>query len=604
MNNQHLGNNSNNPVHSLKLPAQTNDQEISDNEDKKNKRSPNDINMIKSIKQLETTELDLHSPRFQKACVSLGIPLRDCVKKRKEHFMEKGLADDIVELRLKHFQNRQIDLLNRILEERRKLKNREILHDKLQIQTNQNKTQGQSFYSPQNNHTANPNSRAAQLYGSVKSPMGKIGMTSQSHLDNKRFASTSKMQLSDSQQYHRFNSPPNLRGSFDDQWSFEQDKIQKLKSKKVFKAQMIIDLEHLKLMKDRQYESRLKEMEKKFKEEEMFRKELKDKHEMKLTSVKGKNEQIQKELEYQSRILLERAQKDMRSKQEKHDMLERQRFEELKRREEEFERKRQKIEQMKRDQEQEDLRAVETNLQQFEYKIKESQDKHAYQLQRVISEARLRNTIQSEKVNKWKEDQQRQELEELHQVYKNEEKYMKKMQKIAKSTQDLHQKIREKKLMKQEKQNHNKKVEDGEIECKLKAIMQKFKHAEENKEKEHDIALKHELRRLKEEDRKKERERQKRLDNQRKRKILKKTRETQSQIEFYKISEQELQKKRVQETVKTMIDLKNMFSTVQTVLQAKNLPIKEKSKILRDHSLEIKPQFIEKKKKKDENDLK
>ncbi len=37
--------------------------------------------------------------------------------------MEKGISDDIVELRLKHYQNRQIDLINRVLEERRKLSN-------------------------------------------------------------------------------------------------------------------------------------------------------------------------------------------------------------------------------------------------------------------------------------------------------------------------------------------------------------------------------------------------------------------------------------------------------------------------------------------------
>ncbi len=46
-----------------------------------------------------------------------------------------------------------------------------------------------------------------------------------------------------------------------------------------------------------------------------------------------------------------------------------------------------------------------------------------------------------------------------------------------------------------------------------------------------------------------------------------------------------------------MIEVKDMFHTVQTVIQAKNLPIREKTKILREHSLEIKPQFIEKKKK-------
>ena len=54
------------------------------------------------------------------------------------------------------------------------------------------------------------------------------------------------------------------------------------------------------------------------------------------------------------------------------------------------------------------------------------------------------------------------------------------MQKLAKSTHDLHSKIKEKKLMKLEKQSHNKKLEDGEVEVKMRVIMEKFKHAEEN----------------------------------------------------------------------------------------------------------------------------
>lgn len=89
-----------------------------------------------------------------------------------------------------------------------------------------------------------------------------------------------------------------MRGSFEEQWSFEQDKNQKFRQKKVFKAQTIIDIEHMKLMKDKLYEAKLNKLEKKFKEEEMYRKELKDKHNQKLQNVKGKNEQIQKELEY------------------------------------------------------------------------------------------------------------------------------------------------------------------------------------------------------------------------------------------------------------------------------------------------------------------
>ena len=37
-------------------------------------------------------------------------------------FEKKGLDEDIISLRFKHHQNRLIDILNRVLEERRKIK--------------------------------------------------------------------------------------------------------------------------------------------------------------------------------------------------------------------------------------------------------------------------------------------------------------------------------------------------------------------------------------------------------------------------------------------------------------------------------------------------
>lgn len=43
--------------------------------------------------------------------------------REKTEFDKKGLDDDIVNLRFKHHQNRLIDILNRILEERRKISN-------------------------------------------------------------------------------------------------------------------------------------------------------------------------------------------------------------------------------------------------------------------------------------------------------------------------------------------------------------------------------------------------------------------------------------------------------------------------------------------------
>eukprot|EP00347_Sterkiella_histriomuscorum_P021729 403332968 len=101
----------------------------------KSKRSKNDIKDVKSYKQLERLELDLESPRLQKACHNLGITLDECQKKQKSEFMQKGVDPDLAELRFKHFQSRLIDTLNRVLNERRNIKIRdmqkEILEQKM-----------------------------------------------------------------------------------------------------------------------------------------------------------------------------------------------------------------------------------------------------------------------------------------------------------------------------------------------------------------------------------------------------------------------------------------------------------------------------------------
>jgi hypothetical protein len=40
----------------------------------------------------------------------------------RTEFEKKGLDEDIINLRFKHYQNRLIDIINRVLEERRKIK--------------------------------------------------------------------------------------------------------------------------------------------------------------------------------------------------------------------------------------------------------------------------------------------------------------------------------------------------------------------------------------------------------------------------------------------------------------------------------------------------
>lgn len=67
--------------------------------------------------------------------------------------------------------------------------------------------------------------------------------------------------------------------------------------------------------------------------------------------------------------------------------------------------------------------------------------------------------------------------------------------------------------------------------------------------------------------------------------------------------EEELQRKRMHEGIKGMIDQHTMFKTVQSVIKKKDLPFREKSKKLGELSIIVRPSpFNKKTKKKNENE--
>jgi hypothetical protein len=43
----------------------------------------------------------------------------DKIYRKREDFVEKGVDQDVIDLRYKHFRTRQIDTINRVLDERR-----------------------------------------------------------------------------------------------------------------------------------------------------------------------------------------------------------------------------------------------------------------------------------------------------------------------------------------------------------------------------------------------------------------------------------------------------------------------------------------------------
>jgi hypothetical protein len=86
------------------------------------RKSPNDIRPLKNIRQLETLQLDMNSPRWQKACKTLGFTNKNFMTVQKQIAEESKSNDDISELRKKHFQNKLIEIINRVLAERKRIK--------------------------------------------------------------------------------------------------------------------------------------------------------------------------------------------------------------------------------------------------------------------------------------------------------------------------------------------------------------------------------------------------------------------------------------------------------------------------------------------------
>lgn len=67
-------------------------------------------------------KFDLDSPLFSKACKNLGLNPSDITMQEYESFKQKGVSDDVVELRWKHYRSRLFMTINEVLEERQRLR--------------------------------------------------------------------------------------------------------------------------------------------------------------------------------------------------------------------------------------------------------------------------------------------------------------------------------------------------------------------------------------------------------------------------------------------------------------------------------------------------
>lgn len=88
---------------------------------------------------------------------------------------------------------------------------------------------------------------------------------------------------------------------------------------------------------------------------------------------------------------------------------------------------------MRKSQEMEEFKLAAVNLKKLENKIHTREDNHKKYLNRVVSEAKMRNTMMVDKVTRWKEEIDRKEKEDEHVIKLHEEQIKKKMMKMYKS---------------------------------------------------------------------------------------------------------------------------------------------------------------------------
>ena len=104
------------------------------------RKSINDIKPLKNVKQLDSVQLDIGSPRLQIAMKNLGLT------KESLKMPNMKVVDDITRLRFEHFQGRLLDTINKVLIERNGIKlsqYRELIR-KMNMETDQKKQQKES----------------------------------------------------------------------------------------------------------------------------------------------------------------------------------------------------------------------------------------------------------------------------------------------------------------------------------------------------------------------------------------------------------------------------------------------------------------------------
>ncbi|CDW87200.1 UNKNOWN [Stylonychia lemnae] len=559
---------------------------------------------IKNFKQFEKLEMDLDSPTLRQAMINLGIPKEDLQKKTRENFAESGADDKVVDLRYKHYQNKMIQIINQLYQERKKVKeqqepqiNQRLIniasmslasplkgnrHSQILSATNQDSRSRSNNLALTEAYTDRGSVKRRggiqQITGGLLSLQSAHGQLSMPYLKTER----STLMHSNISNNRRGSMLP--KADFFNQLTTESAKVERMKER-----QEEITLK--KLEKEATIRKRNEDLQKKWEKLEKFEVEYKREILAKSIVMSQKREQKIKEMKQMEREKERQLQKEqeklmshLHEKAINFTLLELERQREIRKREEEMDKKRQETQRRRE------------MLQKEENDKLEGEELQRIALEEKIQKAHEKNEYFDKHVTQFKVEKEKQEQEKYGQLGMN----LIKMDQRLKSFQDkldMDKKQTQKKTTDQiskfkDNQKQEEEVEyyefilNQDIRIKQQQIIKKMKIAERNleqtkKEKDEEIRLKQELRRLKQEDLKQASDRLKRQENNKKLKIIEKEKEHEHQLQQMKI-QKDLLLMAKQEQEKQLRDEKRAMD--EAIIVIMNLNSKSaKEKYLKDN---------------------
>ncbi|CDW79915.1 UNKNOWN [Stylonychia lemnae] len=555
----------------------------------------NDIREIRTIKQLYKVDLDFESPRMKKAMFNLGVSQEECIKKEREDFVKRGLDEDVINLRFKHHQYSLIDTLNRILEERRRISNlhlhpqikkqfinfpllinveMEIQREEIRLGNNTSSPNGlkkkATFISPQTQIKPTKMSVDEKAINSLQIPNLKEKLGGITSMNNSIINASTQFGSMPQSTLNK-TSPGFFMTGMPMEDSFEFEVVRQQKGQKRTQQSVLLKVkdEYERVEKLKQLGDKLTKAEKQFKDL------TKQKHiTHSLNTSKKRDEKIQlikKEMEFKAkqfterengRLMKEQAELEKRLKE-----LEDRKYHEQRQRELQYKQKRDQLMKMSIDQEFEEKQELVVRLMSLETRINRGEEKFRQTIEEKVTRLHEKNEdmmgrrlkVREKNTNEW---------DNLIQSFT--EKELKNFKRFQSLQRDINKVMNAQKNKRKEifdNQTSRKADEEYNRQRKLDHMLQKLNRSEKAvkeflSDQKHNLMLKQEERKLKEEDMKKIRLRMKRLEFKKKMEIIEKEKSVEQIIEQVKEREKEIIQKRYENCVKLNFEKEQLKRTM------------------------------------------